>query len=165
MQWLYVGVHHSGNSWVDLHFFLKWPKNSREHATDGENAWISGNLPILSKPQYLKKQSYSTPIKKTLGFFWERRYISRGQIRRLTRFLSVPKWKTDIWMVYDRTGSRLNKYIWSPSLGLTSIHLVLREVGLESYFWDNDLGKVFLNLPLPVIMHPYCGVDLKSFYS
>ena len=68
-------------------------------------------------------------------------------------------------MVYDGTGSGLNKYIWLPSSGLPKIDLVLRGVGLNSYFGENNLGELFLNLPLPISPRPYCGVDLTNVYS
>ena len=82
----------------------------------------------------------------------------------MTRFFSVPKGKTDIWMVYDRTGSGLNKYLWNPKLGLTNLDYLLMGVGLESYFGDNELGELFLNFPLPASLHPYCEVDLVNIY-
>ena len=41
-------------------------------------------------------------------------------------------------MVYDGTGSGINNSLWCPSFFLTNIDSVLRVVGLESLFGDNE---------------------------
>ena len=66
-------------------------------------------------------------------------------------------------MVYGGTGSGLNNSLWKTSYGLTMILSVLRGLGLDSYFGENDIGELFLNLPLPVSLSPYCGLDFKMF--
>ena len=63
---------------------------------------------------------------------------SSGQ--KLDPVFSVPKIKTVIWMVYGVNVSWLNNSLWTTSSGLSMILSVLREVGLDSYFGDNDLG-------------------------
>ena len=68
-------------------------------------------------------------------------------------------------MVYDGNGLGLNKYLWTPIFGLPTIDWVLRGLRLKSYFGDNYLGEIFLNLPLPVSLSHYCGVDLTIVYS
>ena len=65
-------------------------------------------------------------------------------------------------MVYYVTGSGLNAYLWSISFGPNTIDSLLRVMGQKSYFGDNGLGELFLDLPLPVILCPYCGVDLEK---
>ena len=68
-------------------------------------------------------------------------------------------------MVYYGNGSGLNYSIWYPLFCLTTVDLLLIGVVLETYFGDNYLGEIFLNLPLPVSLRPNCGVDLKNVYS
>ena len=68
-------------------------------------------------------------------------------------------------MVYDGTGSGLNKSLWTPSYGHPTIEMLLRGVVLESYFGDNELVEVFWGFTLYVSLCPYYGVDLTNFYS
>ena len=66
--------------------FRRWPNNYIYQKRNSRKACISGNLPRFSKPQYLNKQSDSAMVKKKIGKFQERRYISRGQVRSLNYF-------------------------------------------------------------------------------
>ena len=66
--------------WLDVSTLILWicPKNFREKASDSRKAWISGNSPRSSKPQYINNNLDLTLIKRKHGQFRERRYISRG---------------------------------------------------------------------------------------
>ena len=72
-------------------FFWGWPYNHRYQSRYGVKAWISVNFLRFRKPKYLNNQSDLTLINIKLGKLRERRHISMGQIRILTRFFSVPK--------------------------------------------------------------------------
>ena len=87
--------------WI-YNIFMEMAKNNKEKAKDDGKAHIYGNLTRFRKPQYINKQSYLTLIKKKIGKVRERRYISRGQVRSLTRvsvFLKANQ--IFIWLIME----------------------------------------------------------------
>ena len=50
----------------------------------------------------------------------KRGYISTGEVKRLTPYLSVPK-RGDIRMVYNGTSSGLNDSLWGPHFALLTV--------------------------------------------
>ena len=66
-------------------------------------------------------------------------YLQRSG-QKLDPVFTIINGKTVLRMVYDGNGSWLNKFLWYSLLGMHGIDSILRGVGLEAYFEDNDLG-------------------------
>ena len=71
----------------------------------------------------------------------------------------MPKGTDDIHMVFDANLSRLNNSLWDPNFLLPSMVSLLVVVGLETHMVDLDVGLMFYNFQLSLMLANYCGVD------
>jgi hypothetical protein len=76
----------------------------------------------------------------------------------------VQKGPNDIWLVYDRTKSGLNKLVYAPWFALPTIDSMSRWVITGAWLADNDYGEMFLNFSLHPDLRKYCGVDLSQLF-
>ena len=90
-------------------------------------------------------------------------YITEEVILTLTSFVSVPKVRDDICMLFDATVSVPNDYLWNPNFMLTSMGSFLMMVGPETHMVDLDVGEMFYNFRLSLVLDKYCGMDLGSY--
>jgi len=54
--------------------------------------------------------------------------VSKGLVKSLTSFFSVPKGEDDICMFYDVSASGLDDALWAPNFGLPDVDSVLTQV-------------------------------------
>ena len=90
-------------------------------------------------------------------------YLEQGWVKWDIRCFSVPKGTSDIRLVYDGTSSGINEIVWVPSFFLPTSVSLGRQLQVNTYQMDLDIGEMFLNFPLYVGIRKYCGVNLSRF--
>jgi hypothetical protein len=121
--------------------FWRWPADHIHSALYGYPSWIIGDLPSYKVPQCLERSAdLRTQIASKLQTVRARRYITRGRVKSLTGYFSVPKSDSDIRLVYDASKSGLNGCLWSPSFHLPTMEALVRSMDTESWMGDMDLG-------------------------
>ena len=90
-------------------------------------------------------------------------YIKKGLFFILTSFFSVPKGTEDIGMVFDATLSGLNHSIWGPNFMFPSMGSLIFMVGPKLHMFNLDVGEMFYNFQLFLVLANYCEVDLGSY--
>ena len=144
-------------------FFWRWHDAVLTPARDGFPVWkVEHFTPYRKKQQWPDILTHKEKMTKKLVKVVRRGYISTGPVSSLTGFFAVPKGDTDIRMVYDATKCGLNETIWSPTFLLPTIDTTLRQVGINGWMSDIDLGEMFLNFPLNNKVRKYVGVDLTE---
>ena len=93
-----------------------------------------------------------------------RGYISIGEAKIMSHYLSVPKGE-DICMLYNGNSSGLNEVIWASHFSLTTVKSTLRATEQGSYTADRDIGEIFLNFMLSKEVRPYCSVDISNIQT
>jgi len=103
-------------------FFWRWARAVR----DGVPVFVGGDLPNC-KQQMQQEQDKGTKahIIGNLSKVVARRYVSKGLVKSLTKFFSVPKGEDNICMVYDASALGLNDALWAPNFGLPDVDSVL----------------------------------------
>ena len=81
----------------------------------------------------------------------------------MTSFFSVPKGTYDIRMVFDTTFSGFNNYLLDPNFMLPSMGSLIMMVGLKTHMVDIDVGEMFYNIRLYLVLENYCVVDLGYY--
>ena len=142
-------------------FFWNWPPSFRTWARDGQDHYLTGDLPKFTRPQ----QAPRTPEDRVkcwqkLFKVRERRYIDSGPVTSLMHMFYVPKGKKDIRMVYNGTASGINDCLFAPHFSLPTVAHVLRALDPGFYQADLDIGEMFLNFMLGEELRPYSGVDV-----
>ena len=89
-----------------------------------------------------------------------RSYICAGVVLCLTNMFSVPKGLHDIRMVYDGTKSGLNACLFAPHFSLPVMVHTLRSLQEGYHSADLDVGEMFLNWWMGIMLRPYAGVDI-----
>ena len=144
-------------------FFWRWHDAVQTPARDGYPVWkVEHFKPYRKKQQWPDILDHKEKMTKKLVKVVRRGYISTGPVASLTGFFAVPKGDTDIRMVYDATKCGFNDTIWSPTFLLPTIDTTLRQVGINGWMSDIDLGEMFLNFPLNNKARKYVGVDLTE---
>ena len=92
-----------------------------------------------------------------------RGYITEGVILAFTSFFSFPKSTEYIRMVFDNTVSGLKDSLWAKNFMLTAMGRLIIMVGPNMYMVDLDVGEMFYNFRLSLILENYCGVGLVSY--
>ena len=67
-----------------------------------------------------------------------RGYISKGVVKSLSGFFSVPKGPTDIRLVYDMTKCGLNQCLWAPRFYLPVPDSLFDSIDYDSYLFFLD---------------------------
>ena len=91
-----------------------------------------------------------------------RGYITEGGILALTYFFYVPKVTEDIHMVFDATLRKINS-LWNTKLMLPSMGSFLIMVVPKTQMVDLDVGEMFYNFRMYLVLENYCKVDLGSY--
>jgi len=145
-------------------FFWRWPAPIRTWARDGHPVYVSGELPSYTKKQpWEPNVTTRRQVAAKLEKFVERQYVSKGSVRSLVSFFTVPKGDSDVRVVFDGTRSGLNAALWAPSFHLPTIDSLLPS--LEPGYWqsDIDVGEQFYNYRLDPRIQPYCGLDVTHY--
>lgn len=147
----------SGSSLI----FWRWSEENRSLARDGMEPFIQGTLPQwkAKSPKSFKEPKFSLIVEK-LKTIVQRNYVTTGKVTSWTDFFEVPKGDDDIRLVYNGTSCGLNQALWSPSFWLPFPRTAL---DFNSYSGDMDLGEMFHNFPLHVMLQEYSGIDLTPF--
>jgi hypothetical protein len=130
-------------------------------------AWVQSRL-----PRYLAAPRPPDPKKKImilekLKNIIDRSYVvlpaSTQFIQSLMEFLDVDKGITDIRLVYNGTSCGLNETLWAPNFWLPTPAAAARVLGVGYYMVDIDLGEMFLNFPLRVLLQRFSRIDLRHY--
>ena len=92
----------------------------------------------------------------------KRGYVAPGHVVSLTNFFAVPKGLDDIRMVYDTTNCGLNDAVTPPNFFMPTIDSCLRGMQPTTYSGDTDLGEIFLNYILHLLIAAYVGIDVTQ---
>jgi hypothetical protein len=147
-------------------FFWCWPKVHQKAARIGYPPYVQSALPAYMCPQpYEKNAAVRQKVTEKLLTVRRKHYITKGTVKSLTSFFSVPKGEKDMRMVYDASKSSLNKSLWAPNFGLPTVETLVK--GLDEFGWmgDLDIGAMFLNFCLHPELQPYCRVDIKPYFQ
>lgn len=154
-------------SWWEWHqgsrlFFWRWPKDKVAWARDGQQHYITKELPNYTRAQKAPKTADDrTKVWKKLAKVRERLYINVGLVLSLMHWFYVLKGETDIRMVYNGTASGINDCLFAPHFGLPILLYVVRSL-MSGYFQaDMDIGEMFPNFMLGERLRPYSGVDVS----
>jgi hypothetical protein len=146
--------------------FWRWPPEHREAARDGYQPYVVSPLPHYKRPQPNERDSeVKRKVALKLHGVRGRKYIDKGEVKSLTSYFCVPKGESDIRMVYDASRSGLNHSLWAPNFGLPAVDALVRGVMDHSWMGDLDIGEMFLNFCMHPELRPFCGVDLKPYFS
>ena len=155
--------------WTDgsTPFFWRWPAFYLETIRDGLRVWFDDKeVPCNKLPQRREHdEDVRRKMRGKLKIVRGRRYITRGVVRSLTSYFSVPKGLEDVRMVYDGTASGLNDAIWVPRFSLPTAATHLRALDAGYQMADVDIGEMFLNFVLHESMQSLCGVDLSDLFT
>ena len=66
-------------------------------------------------------------------------------------------------MVFDATVSGINNSMWNPNLTFPSMGILLMMVGPQTHMVYVDVGEMFHNFRLSLVLAKYCGVDLGAY--
>lgn len=147
-------------------FFWRWPEAHRLAARDGYPPFVQSELPTYMRPQPFEKDtSIRSKVTEKLQTVRRKQYISKGTVKSLTSFFSVPKGEHDVRMVYDASKLQLNRSLWAPNFGLPTVDSLVRGLNETSWMGDLDIGEMFLNFCLHPDLQPYCGVDIKPYFQ
>ena len=69
----------------------------------------------------------------------------------------------DVHMVFGATLSGLNNPLWDPNFTLPSIGILIMMVGPEMHMVNPDVGEIFYNFRISLVLEKYCVVDLGSY--
>ena len=100
--------------------------------------------------------SVSIKVANKISKLVARGYITEVVILALTSFFTVPKVTDGIRMVFDATEIGINNSLWDPNFMLLSMFIFLMMVGLYRYMIDLDVGEMFYNFQLSLILANYC---------
>jgi hypothetical protein len=147
-------------------FFWRWPKCHRKDARDGYWPYIQNTLLAYKRPELFEKDlEVHSKVREKLAMVWKKRYIVKREVKSLTSYFSLPKGDQDIRMVYDATKSTLNKCLQAPNFGLPTVGSLVKGIDESVWMEDLDIGEMFLNFCLYPELQPYCGVDVKPYFS
>jgi len=90
-------------------------------------------------------------------------YLELGWVKWCIRCFGVSKGPFDIRLVFDGTKSGINAIVWVPSFFLPTSGSLGRQLQVNTYQMDLDIGEMFLNFPLFLSIRKLCGVDLSLF--
>jgi hypothetical protein len=156
-------------SWEDgsTLVFWRWPEgDQRRYARDGMEAYITAKLPQNNCPPRPPKAEKRPYILDKIIKILKRGYVTIPDmpffIRSLIDYFDIPK-GLNIRILYNGTSCGLNDALWAPHFWLPTPALAGRVLGFGYYMVDIDLGKMFLNFPLPSVLKRYSGVDVTAF--
>ena len=130
----------------------------------GVSPWIKESLPIWIRPQrQYNNPSASLKVINKMIKLVARGYMKEGVILALTSFFYMTKGKDDIRMLFDATVSGLKHSLWFPSFILPSMRSFLMMLVTEKHMVDLDVGEIFYNFWISLVLSKYCGVDLGSY--
>lgn len=160
----------SASWWEWLHgstpFFWRWPPAARLLIRDGHPPWFLATPPTFLRPQRPERDSVMRDkVCRKLQTVCDKRYIAPGFVRGLTSFFAVPKGTSDVRMVYDASASGLNACLWVPTFALPTAETLVDNMGVNSWMGDLDMGEQFLNFPLHPDLQPFCGIDLRPYFT
>ena len=92
-----------------------------------------------------------------------RGYITEGVILALMSCFSVAKGIENIKIVLDATVRRLNKSLCIQKFMLPSMVSFCITVGPKAHMVYIDVGEMFYNFRLSLVLEKYCGVGLVSY--
>ena len=145
-------------------YFWRWPKRCRLAVRDGTKLFVDKS----KLPHYMKRQQWPSDdaqhdkLMSKLRSVWSKGYIQPGFVKSLTSFFAVPKAGTDIRVVYDAIQCGLNDALWAPNFFLPTVDSILRNAYGSTWFGDIDLGEMFLNYALDLIIRQNAGVDINE---
>ena len=149
-------------------FHWRWPSHMQLEARDGVNVFVEGKLPHYTTRQRWPPEDEKGSVqqmKRKLQKVIDRGYLSKGYVKSLTNYFSVPKGLQDIRMVYDGTKSKLNAAVWAPNFFLPSVDSLLMFCTAGTWFADIDIGEMFLNYFMDLKIRPYSGVDVSKLHG
>ena len=142
--------------------FWRWQPSILRDMRDGTELWKTGPLPTTKERQLMPPDKATAAlVEDKLDKVRSKGYITKGLVRCLTHFFSVPKGEDDIRLVYDMSKSRLNDVLWTPKFWMPMIKHVLFSATHKSWFCDVDVAEMFLNFLLDLLVRAHCGVDLS----
>ena len=147
-------------------FFWNWGKRYHRLIRDGQPHYTTGPFLPFSKPQQrLKDLAKHELMQDKVVQVRKQDCILPGKITGGTQFFCVDMGLDNIWMVYNGTSCGLNKVLWAPRLGLSTIKQTIRAL-LPGYLQcDLNVSEQFLNYPLHMDLREYLGVDVSGVRS
>ena len=91
-----------------------------------------------------------------------RGYITEVVIIALTYFFSLPLVTEDIYMIFDATVSGINS-LWDLKCMLPLMGSFIMMVGPKTQMVDLDVGEMFYNFRLSLVLENYYRVGLGSY--
>jgi len=92
------------------------------------------------KPQPREKDPVViSAVRSKFDKFQTKGYVTKGTVKGLTSFFTVPKGEGDIRLVFDGMKSRLNNVIWASSFTLPSVNSLLS--ALEPDTWMANIVR------------------------
>jgi hypothetical protein len=144
--------------------FWRWPQESQEWARDGLPITLTRTPTPYRRLQPKEPDScIVAAVRSKLEKFRSKGYVSKGTVKGLTSYFTVPKGDGDVRVVFDGTKSGLNEVIWTPSFSLPSANTLLSALEPGTWMADIDVGEQFYNFLLDPKVRPYCGLDLSPY--
>jgi hypothetical protein len=133
---------------------------------DGQRHFLTGPLPVYTKPQKRHRDPVSHELMRAKVVKVRKRgYVSPGVVTSGTHYFSVPKGLDDIRMVYNGTSCGLNDVLWAPRFGLPTVKQTLRALLTGYLQCDLDVGEQFPIFFLHEELRQYSGVDVREVRS
>lgn len=140
---------------------------------DGRLNYIVDSLSSCIQAQCPPNTDFLLKVREKL-----KKVIDRGCITSCDKFISLihffpvsksyievndKKEVNDSRMVYDTTSSRFNEVVWSPWFLIPTAISHLRSVKAGTFIGNCDIGDIFLNFMLNLVIRPYAGLILRIF--
>jgi hypothetical protein len=154
--------------------FWRWPSGEQRRASwDGMEAYLQAEPPSFQqRVKRPKQEAFELLLPKFQAILARGYVVSNQDATELTEledfimsfidYFGVPK-ADDVQVVYNGASCGLNDTVWAPNFWLPTAKSAARVLNFDYCCVDLDLGKMFLNFPLPMLFCRFSGIDLSPF--